>query len=188
MSEWEIIEYSDEPDGTFTANAIKPTDGTDVFAPVLGAHFRFRINDGRPELLELTVHNSGPRRGDLRPITAEDLRAIPFVRLMNQAELALQEDEAEDLKGPINFHEIRKEWPKGDLEKVSKVVAHLYNTAVQKGIPRPVLIADTLEVSHSTANRMIAKARELGYIRVSSALGRPKKQGKQHGQKETRPQ
>lgn len=186
MDQWELWNFEDNPDGTFTVFAA-PKDADAL--PHLSAEMTVRLNDGKIELLALTLHKQGMRNSDLCPVTPKEVREFPLVQLLNQAEIALSCDSQNDLDdSAVNYAALRKEWPKGDVDKVCKAVADLYHHAATINIGRQEVIEAAFEVSKATAGRMIAKARELGYIHVSSAVGRPKKQGKQHGTPETKSQ
>lgn len=186
MDQWELRDFEDNPDGTFTVFAA-PKDADAL--PYLSADVTVRLNDGKIELLALTLHKQGMRNSDLYPVTPKEVREFPLVQLLNQAEIALSGDSQNGADaGLVNYAALRKEWPKGDVDKVCRAVADLYHHAATINIGRQEVIEAAFEVSKATAGRMIAKARELGYIHVSSAVGRPKKQGKQHGTAETRSQ
>ena len=73
----------------------------------------------------------------------------------------------------IDYKDLAKEWPKGDLVKVSHAVAEVYTNAVQEGNPPKQAVVQTFGISTSTAGRMIAKARELGTLTTTNVGGRP---------------
>ena len=54
------------------------------------------------------------------------------------------------------------------------------------GKPPKEAVADAFKTSKATAGRMIAKARELGILNVSSVGGRPKAKGTGNGEESTK--
>lgn len=110
------------------------------------------------------------------------MRDFPYNEILSKAALQIQEiHPPEDGSNEAsNFHQLRNEWPNGDLEAVSKAVAGEYHLATLTGQPAQQAVAEAFNVSRSTAGRMIAKARELGKIQVKGVVGRPRK-GSDHG-------
>lgn len=113
------------------------------------------------------------------------LRDMPFRRLFTQASAELRDREhGKILDGqqslPIDyfdgklpdFRELRKEWPKGDTRKVANWAGNLYMAAVADGQPATKAVEDAFGVSRSTAKRMVALARELGFI-ADHVVGAP---------------
>lgn len=180
MSQWEIFDYERLPGDSFIANAI---DADTPEGHHLGAQLRFQLQDGHPVLVEVTIQDAGTWDGDYNRLTPETVRTLPLASLVTQVELGMSKTESLDDAMP-DYESLRAEWPKGDLSKVLPEVARLYNMAAANNSPRQETVEAAFRVSKATAGRMIAKARELGYIRISGAVGRPKAKGTDHGEEE----
>ena len=72
-----------------------------------------------------------------------------------------------------DYKELRKQWPKGDINEVCHAVAEIYNNAIEQGIHVKAAMSTSFGVSTATAGRMIAKARELGILKTVNVGGRP---------------
>ena len=73
----------------------------------------------------------------------------------------------------IDYKDLAKEWPKGDINAVCHAVAEIYNNAIQEGKPPKQDVVQAFGTSTSTAGRMIAKARKLGTLTTTNVGGRP---------------
>lgn len=107
-------------------------------------------------------------------IEATFLRSIPYERLLGQAAVELNSQHGTLPAGEElpDFDQLRGEWPKGDTREVARWTAYVYTKAVGEGRAPTKSVADTFKVSRSTAQRMIALARELGML-ASSVVGSP---------------
>lgn len=65
----------------------------------------------------------------------------------------------------IDYKDLAKEWPKGDLEKLSHAVAEVYTNALNGGAAPRQSVAIAFKKHEQTAARMIKKARELGILK-----------------------
>lgn len=159
---------------------------------------------GMPEK-ELKIISTSVQLADAQDesagISASRLRDIPFGHLSLKALFSLRHPansslimeemvraplgDATDVATRHDFDELRKEWPKGDLKKVSEAVADIYVSSLTSAKPPKPTVAELFSVSTATASRMIAKARELGILAAQSAGGRPKAKGTDHGEEET---
>lgn len=130
------------------------------------------------------VVDSLPDHGQI-PADSDLLRGVPFRRLMTQAAADLREREREHIEHgqqtlPVDFfggevpdfRALRAEWPKGDTERVASWAGHLYAAAVADGQPANRAVEDAFGVSRTTAQRMIARARELGFL-ADDVVGAP---------------
>lgn len=72
-----------------------------------------------------------------------------------------------------NYKELRKQWPKGDINAVCHAVAEIYVNALNSGLPPKVAVMKAFNTPPATAGRMIAKARELGILKTANIGGRP---------------
>ena len=181
MSKWEVVEYERLPGDNFIAYA--QTSSTPE-GDILGADLHFQMEDGHPVLIKILIENAKMKRGEYSRLTPEAVRTLPVASLVTQVELDFSDDLPLDDALP-DWASLRAEWPKGDLTKVLPEVARLYNTAAAHNWGRQERVQAAFDVSKATAGRMIAKARELGYIRISGAVGRPKAKGTDHGEEET---
>lgn len=135
------------------------------------------------ELAESKDVNTGISSGRLKEIPYGHLTFLALSSLRHPSRAkeiyGIQDSSAlgkpEDVRRRHDFDALRKEWPKGDVPKVSKAVADVYESSTAIGLPPKKEIADYFSVSTATAGRMIAKARELGMLHSQSAVGRPKK-------------
>ena len=64
-----------------------------------------------------------------------------------------------------DYEDLAKEWPKGDLEKLSHAVAEVYTNALNGGAAPRQSVAIAFKKHDQTAARMIKKARELGILK-----------------------
>lgn len=180
MSKWEVVEYERLPGDNFIAYAQTPSTPE---GDILGADLYFQMEDGHPVLIKILIENEKMRGGEYSRLTPEAVRTLPVASLVTQVELDFSDDLPLDDAMP-DYASLRAEWPKGDLTKVLPEVARLYNTAAAHNWGRQERVQAAFDVSKATAGRMIAKARELGYIRISGAVGRPKAKGTDHGEEE----
>ena len=65
----------------------------------------------------------------------------------------------------IDYKDLAKEWPKGDLVKVSHAVAEVYTNALNGGEAPRKSVAIAFKKHEQTSARMIKKARELGILK-----------------------
>ena len=65
----------------------------------------------------------------------------------------------------IDYKDLAKEWPKGDLEKLSHAVAEVYTSAIRNDEPPTQAVAKAFKKHYRTAIRMVTKARELGILK-----------------------
>lgn len=182
MNDWSLLEVEavDGSPGYYVATYFG--EGT----PLLDVEITFYQQPGtRAEIARCEVGTSAiePTRGKITP---GRLRAIPYGQLTAMVEpfiIELETSGGFTVSGPAHddvleelydFQELRKEWPKGDLTKVSTAVADVYLSAIGNGTPPKNDVAERFNTSKATAGRMIAKARELGILKVSSVGGRPK--------------
>ena len=158
---------------------------------------------GMPEQ-ELKIISTSVKLADTNDestgIPASRLREIPFGHLSLKALFSLRHPanthlviadmvraplgEPTDVASRYDFDALRKEWPKGDLKKVSEAVADVYISSLTSAKPPKPTVAELFSVSTATASRMIAKARELGILAAQSAGGRPKAKGTDNGEEE----
>lgn len=118
-------------------------------------------------------------------ITPHLLSYAPYTSLLTQAWLHVSEEPGHlPSAGDLDFSALREEWPDGNIVEVSKGVGAVHRNALAHGEPAQKAVQDTFNVSRSTAGRMIAKARELGFIHVKGVAGRPRK-GTENGQGKT---
>ena len=68
----------------------------------------------------------------------------------------------------IDYKDLAKEWPKGDLEKLSHAVAEVYTNAIHNDEPPTQAVAKAFKKHYRTAIRMVMKARELGILKESA--------------------
>lgn len=100
-------------------------------------------------------------------ITTSLLRTLPLSKVVSEAIEFIQEQKKEQYLLP-GFQEIevtaddRKQWPRGDKQRVSRLVADIFNEANALRIPPIPEIAKRFEVSNRTASRMVAYSREIG--------------------------
>lgn len=179
MIKWEIVDYERKPGDQFIVHAVA-TPGTVDAGHYPGAEMLFHMDDGHPVLVSLTIEDTKQKAGEYNRLAPELVRTFPVATFATQVELALAGQSSVDDALP-DHEALRREWPKGDLDKVSKEVARLYNLAAAENLARQQFVADTFEVSKATAGRMISKARELGHIRISGAAGRPKQKDRSDG-------
>ena len=64
-----------------------------------------------------------------------------------------------------DYKDLAKEWPKGDLEKLSHAVAEVYTNAIRNGEPPTQAVAKAFKKHYRTAIRMVMKARELDILK-----------------------
>lgn len=198
MSAWALLEVEASPGvdtNHYTASFFG--EGEPNLKVVL--YLRHSPNS-RPEIVTVEIEEASLLDPPTKAISPSRLRDIPFGLLTSMAETSITDMESsgdyrtdapaepEAIRERFDVEALRKEWPSGDLDAFADLVTEIYLSAYQRGLPPKETVANFLETSTSTAGRMIAKARQLGKLKASSVGGRPKKQGKQHGQKETRPQ
>lgn len=154
-------------------------DGLDAYKIVVDSV------DARSTLsIDDEVVDSLPDHGQI-PADSDLLRGVPFRRLMTQAAASIREREREHLEHgqqtlPVDFfggevpdfRALRAEWPKGDIDKVASWAGHLYATAVADGQPANRAVEDAFGVSRTTAQRMIARARDRGFL-ADDVVGAP---------------
>ena len=68
----------------------------------------------------------------------------------------------------IDYKDLAKEWPKGDLVKVSHAVEEVYTNAIRNDEPPTQAVAKAFKKHYRTAIRMVMKARELGILKESA--------------------
>lgn len=104
-------------------------------------------------------------------ITGEDvttalLRTLPLAKVTTTILMALKIRYGEETVSDVGEIEVtaddRKQWPRGDKERVSKLVAKIFTKATDMNIPPIPEIAKKFEVSNRTASRMVAYSREIG--------------------------
>lgn len=193
---WEIESTKDSPDhyevefrGSGTPNVAlilllqaKPGSNAQILSVYL-----------HPELIPGTNETV-----DSNPIlTPARLREIPYGRLTAMAQPFIDQlrqsghqmmmpTPPDALHDFFDFDALKAEWPKGDLAAVSDAVSGVYEAALSVGEPPKTAVAEAFKTSLTTAGRMIAKARELGILNVSSVGGRPKAKGTDNGQESTK--
>ncbi|MFS0216669.1 hypothetical protein ACL1KS_09145 [Corynebacterium striatum] len=198
MSTWALLEVEATPDeGVNFYTALFFGEGEPKLKVVL---YLQKYPGKHAEIVAVEVREAGMMEKPIRAISPGRLRAIPFGLLTSMAETSIAEMETtgdyrlnapaeiETIRESVDVPALRKEWPNGDLDEFSTVVAEVYTAAYQLGEPPKESVADFFNISTSTAGRMISKARALGKLKAASVGGRPKKQGKQHGTPETRSQ
>lgn len=174
----------------YTIEAWKEGDGNvAIFANLRVREFD---NPTRLELIGVEIggmHTGTPGSTEMTfevPVPVEEIRDLPYSQLIARAQLLLGGrgfGDALDLSiEDISFDELRKEWPKGDVDAVSRAVGVVYRLSIVDGQPAQKSVQKAFGVSRATAGRMISKARELGYIAVQGVTGRPRK-GSDHGKK-----
>lgn len=193
MNEWSLllIEALEEDPGYYIAQCFG--EGEQNLAVTLTLY----KETGKPAVIVRSDVRTTPFESSERGISPGRLRAIPYGQLTAMAEPFLNDligssytvsapTEPDVLSERFDFEALRKEWPKGDLSKVSAAVAEVYLSAIGLGTPPKEAVADAFKTSTATAGRMIAKARELGILNVSSVGGRPKAKGTDHGEESTK--
>ncbi|WP_414120835.1 hypothetical protein [Corynebacterium nuruki] len=107
------------------------------------------------------------------PFSPVELRDVPYRRLLSQATLDAGRRESDyRVQNPPDFKALRAEWPKGDTDEVARWAGWVYKRAVADGQPATKAVEDAFGVSRSTAKRMVALARELGFI-ADHVVGAP---------------
>lgn len=120
------------------------------------------------------------------PARADFLRTIPYRKLLSQAatELTARNSESPTIEKLQRVTEVpdlkalRSEWPKGDVQTVVKWVGYVYTTAVADGNAPTTAVSHEFGVSRATAQRMVAAAREGGFIAEHVVGGPGSRQGK----------
>ena len=170
---------------------------------IVEAHKRGRWH----ETIRLRIATMGPDQedpaGKLRPVAVMfdavvdgvagfhpelavgDLARVPYSRLLSQAGADPSRADIAPLtptlsasdETPPDFHELRKEWPKGDTDTVARWAGRLYSRAVAAGDSATKAVEDAFGVSKSTAKRMVGLARDLGYL-DANVVGAPVPQRK----------
>ena len=104
-------------------------------------------------------------------ITGEDvttalLRTLPLAKVTTTILMALKIRYGDETVSDVGEIEVtaddRKQWPRGDKERVSRLVAKIFTKATDMNIPPIPEIAKKFEVSNRTASRMVAYSREIG--------------------------
>ena len=104
-------------------------------------------------------------------ITGEDvttalLRTLPLAKVTTTILTALKIRYGEETVSDVGEIKVtaddRKQWPRGDKERVSKLVTKIFTKATDMNIPPIPEIAKKFEVSNRTASRMVAYSREIG--------------------------
>lgn len=110
------------------------------------------------------------------PLFAGELSRVPYTRLLAQASAELNQtddftpDDPADLP---DFHALRAEWPNGQrADEVAMWAGYLYTRAVVDGQAATKAVEEAFGVSKSTAKRMIARARDCGYL-ADDVVGAP---------------
>lgn len=110
------------------------------------------------------------------PLFARELSRVPYTRLLAQAAVELNQTEdftPEDPDDMPDFHALRAEWPNGQrADEVALWAGNLYTRAVVDGHAATKAVEDAFGVSKSTAKRMIARARDRGYL-ADDVVGAP---------------
>lgn len=193
MNEWSLLylEPVEEHPGYYTGQFYG--EGT----PGLVADLTMYKEPGMPARITACKVTTAISDQAKNGITPGQLRAIPYGQLTAMSEYAIVDmlngdprafapTEPEVLLETYDFDELKKQWPKGDLVKVSTAVADVYISAIGFGKPPKPAVAEAFNTSTATAGRMIAKARELGILNVSSVGGRPKAKGTDNGEESTK--
>ncbi|WP_313094395.1 DUF6214 family protein [Corynebacterium variabile] len=124
------------------------------------------------------VYKSAAEMGGygILPLFARELSRVPYSRLLAQATVDLSRtddftpDDPDDLP---DFHALRAEWPNGQrADEVALWAGNLYTRAVVDGQAATKAVEDAFGVSKSTAKRMIARARDSGYL-ADDVVGAP---------------
>ena len=108
------------------------------------------------------------------------MRSVPFRRLFGQADADLSKRAETEAAAPAgaaptdlpDMVKLRAEWPKGDTAEVARWAGRLYAAAAEERSPATKAVEDAFNVSRSTAKRMIALARELGFL-AADVVGAP---------------
>lgn len=182
MNEWSLLEVEalENAPGYYLASFLG--EGSPHLDVVLTLYSppKARAQIERCEVSISAINADGDRLspGRLRAIPFGQLTAMsePFIfDLENSGGFTLTSPaETDVLEESYDFEELRKEWPKGDLNKFSNAVADVYLSAIANSTPPKNAVAERFSTSKATAGRMIAKARDLGILNVSSVGGRPK--------------
>lgn len=185
MSNWELLEVEAHPSmgkPFFLARFIDRGD------PDLHIDLCVMLTPQRQAKVVSTAVELVSEADNERGIPAGRLRSIPYGELtvkvlgrLNHPSVRLGLGYIGQDEDEYDFRELRQEWPNGDIEQVSKVVTGSYLHAIVSGHPPKTVIAERFGVSTSTASRMIAKARELGFLHAQSVGGRPKQKDRNDG-------
>ncbi|WP_313547815.1 hypothetical protein [Corynebacterium sp.] len=115
-------------------------------------------NTGSLGVTEVTVS------GD--DVTAVLLRSLPISKVTTKAlgllELLYGKETVSDVGEIVVTADDRKQWPRGDKKRVSRLVTKIFTKATDMNIPPIPEIAKKFEVSNRTASRMVAYSREIG--------------------------
>ncbi|MGP5432475.1 DUF6214 family protein [Corynebacterium variabile] len=193
VGEWEYIgvtlgEFPGVDVETYVVEARLPRRGTAWYV-------RLRISttaDGEASSASLTMNNvhidvvdpSGKAQQHaaaeggtaVLPLFARELSRVPYTRLLAQAAVELNRADNFTPDDPDNlpdFHAMRAEWPNGQrADEVALWAGNLYTRAVVDGHAATKAVEDAFGVSKSTAKRMIARARDRGYL-ADDVVGAP---------------
>lgn len=193
VGEWEYVgvtvgEFPGVDVETYVVEARLPRRGTAWYV-------RLRISttaDGEASSASLTMNNvhidvvdpSGKAQQHaaaeggtaVLPLFARELSRVPYTRLLAQAAVELNRADNFTPDDPDNlpdFHAMRAEWPNGQrVDEVVMWAANLYTRAVVEGQAATKAVEDAFGVSKSTAKRMIARARDRGYL-TDDVVGAP---------------
>lgn len=193
VGEWDYIgvtegEFPGVDGETYVVEARLPRRGTAWYV-------RLRISataDGEASLARLTMNNvhidvvdpSGKAQQyaaagggtAVLPLFARELSRVPYTRLLAQASAELNRTDdftPEDPDDMPDFHALRAEWPNGQrADEVALWAGNIYTRAVVDGHAATKAVEDAFGVSKSTAKRMIARARDRGYL-ADDVVGAP---------------
>lgn len=186
MSNWELLDVEAHPSmgkPFFSARFIDRGD-PDLHIDLcimLTPQRQAKVVSTAVELVSEADNERGIPAGRLRSIPYGELTLKVLGRLNHPAVRARGLGNIGQPQHEYDYRELRQQWPNGDVERVSKAVADSYTAAITSGQPPKPTIAERFEVSTSTASRMIAKARELGFLRAQSVGGRPKQKDRSDG-------
>lgn len=115
-------------------------------------------NTGKLAVTEVTITGED--------VTTALLRTLPLAKVTTTILMALKLRYGDETISDVGEIEVtaddRKQWPRGDKQRVSRLVADIFNKATEMNLPPIPEIAKRFEVSNRTASRMVAYSREIG--------------------------